>query len=772
MRYHCCSRACGGDQGCFLNGTCKQGCAHGFYGNRCFFACSSRCGGNGTCDVSGRCIDGCNNGYTGPQCTARCSPYCDKDKSCMVNGACNFGCVPGFYHPTCTLKCSETCRSYSCNGKSGVCTHGCKDGFWGSECQFMCSPSCGRNGLCDVISGSCNDGCRTGFWGSECQNNCSAIYGGNQTCDLYSGRCIDGCKTSYWGSQCQHNCSATCGGSRSCDIISGKCNDGCKTGFWGFHCKSDCNDNCGGSGRCDFNGGQCIEGCMPGFWGSQCQNNCSVTCDGDRRCELITGDCIEGCMSGYWGPHCQEPCLTHYGENRSSEINIGNCSYGCNTNFYGSISLKDNYMINCDRDGVCDNGGSCFYGCKTGYFGSHCTERGLQSVDGDWTCHCAEGNCSDENNPCPTEQCVKGWFAYSCLYQDAGAFAEMTHPALNDNSDSTCYETPDNNVTANWKEEHVVSWIRLTFDIYRAGGWGQGQGLGNLSETRDTESKLTERVGRNMNKISSTFVKVNNSVVSIPALSNGDISNVSCTRFDNNRKRVLYLSFNRVVVIDEVTLFTSRFMRSSVIDGDMRFRLLTNRKVHQIHIISQTLSVLEIHFMTGQVDACEVELIGDCGLFSYGQYCQGICRFTCYRNRCTYDGRCFDCVLGRSGTHCESSEIPSVSIRPDTSDNNESAEENRKEITKNVQGVNSVFNILITLVPFAASVALLSCLLHITDIDVGPQDDVYSHRTGPPDDLYSHRTGPPDDLYSHWRGRPDDLYSHWTRPLDDLYVSL
>ncbi|KAH9503028.1 hypothetical protein Btru_075746, partial [Bulinus truncatus] len=453
-----------------------------------------------------------------------------------------------------------------------------------------CSTNCGGNGACGIESGDCSEGCKTGYWGSQCLENCSATCGGNGACGIESGECSEGCKTGYCGSKCLENCSATCGGNGACGIESGECNNGCKTGYWGSKCLQKCSEHCDGDRSCLMESGVCTHGCKPGLKGKDCSEYCSFNCGGNGRCSINNGHCTDGCKPRYYGLTCSESCSAL-----------------------------------CDNDGSCYLNGTCTYGCQTGYFGSKCTKRrlivnalnvgGLPSADGNWTCHCAEGNCSDDHNMCPTGQCVKGWFGYSCQYIDVGIYARMTHPDLNDNNDLTCYTSHNNTVTAHWEEEFEVSWVRLVF------------------------------------------------TAKVPS--------------------------NKDVEIEVMSLRDYKTLESK-----MTFTLIRNLNVHRINTEAQMSTLIEIDFLVGETSICEVELVGECSISRYGLHCLGICRFTCHRNRCTYDGRCFDCVLGRSGPHCETSDFD------DSSKNEPRNESSKSDVMKPKDDQTTVKTPLFTILAF------------------------------------------------------------------------
>ncbi|KAH9488311.1 hypothetical protein Btru_063371 [Bulinus truncatus] len=684
--YGGCSKNCGGDKSCSQNRSCTQGCITGYHGAECLFNCKASCGGNGSCDLKSGYCNECQTQYWGSYCLQNCSANCGGTQNCEI--------------------------------KSGDCNEGCKTGFWGHQCLDNCSSTCGGDGSCYYKSGNCREGCKARYWGSQCLHNCSKTCGGAQNCDAKSGNCTEGCEKGFWGPHCLENCSATCGGSQNCVAKSGHCSEGCKKGFWGSHCLEDCSTNCDGDGSCDSISGNCNSGCKAKYWGSQCMQECSVNCGGNGSCER-DGSCQAGCKEGYYGLNCAEKCSVHCGGNGRCDKIFGQCTAGCKVGYHG-LTCTEECSVNCGGNGSCEiNTGHCTSGCKDIYHGFNCTERGLQGTDGTWTCHCAEGNCSDESNMCPTEQCIKGWFAYSCQYSDAGAFAEMTNPELNDNNDSTCYEYHNNSVTAKWTAAQNVSWVRLIFhpranvsnfriqyhhfETVKMCQSPKSLQVPNMHNMFDLDCFVFESAthvtvawngegslctfnicnGRNMALISGSYVKKNISRILVPSLIDGDVHVKHCSTFNANESAILNLDLKQPVTINSVIFFTTLsktmttlqliFVKYSIRTGyKMTYTLMGNKTVHQFYIATDIFTMLEIRLLSGQINICEVELYGDCILEKFGQHCEGICRFTCYKNRCTYDGRCFDCVLGRSGPHCET-------LEPTNFYDNEEAKENNAD---------------------------------------------------------------------------------------------
>ncbi|XP_041346865.1 multiple epidermal growth factor-like domains protein 10, partial [Gigantopelta aegis] len=100
----------------WMNATCTQQCAEGFYGDGCSNQCENRkCYINGTCDFqTGQCSSGCQAGWEGQSCTSECTN--------------------GKYGMNCTDTCGE-CAHELCDRVTGNCTGGCSDGFEGHLCK-------------------------------------------------------------------------------------------------------------------------------------------------------------------------------------------------------------------------------------------------------------------------------------------------------------------------------------------------------------------------------------------------------------------------------------------------------------------------------------------------------------------------------------------------------------------------------------------------------------------------------------------------------------
>ncbi|KAH9489132.1 hypothetical protein Btru_057162, partial [Bulinus truncatus] len=627
-----------------------------------------------------------------------CSINCAGNGSCHENGSCINGCIDGYYGLGCINACGASCKgSQGCDKVTGHCIEGCLPGFWGKRCFEKCSSQCDGDKSCELNSGDCIHGylCETCSGGGKCEKG--------------SGVCKEGCKTSYWGAQCLKNCSVYCNKDRSCQIEKGDCMHGCKTGLWRKNCTKNCSAYCDGDGSCQIESGDCMYGCKTGFWGTNCTKRCSETCDGNRSCDKISGECNDGCISLYWGPQCLKKC-----------------------------------SVFCDNDGTCDRNGTCTTGCRTGYSGSQCTKRGVLSVDGTWTCHCGEGNCSDSTNMCPTNQCITGWFAQSCQYRDAGVFAEMSHPALNDNNDSTCYESTNNTVTASWDKEFEISWVRLVF--HSEANVSQFEILYDLhSQRKLCNSPTALKVpslhnvydldcfvfvparqisvtwygqGRNMAQLTVPFVYENTQHISLPSLTDGDVDISNCHTFDTDENNVIYVDFRHQVSVNMITFYTVPSPTDAVIEvfllknyttieRQITMSLVASKTTHQINFDAQTLSILQFRFLIGHASICEIELGGECHYSTYGLHCYGICRFTCFRNRCTYDGRCFDCVLGRSGPHCESDLLESYVDEAVTETDHVGVAKERKRV------LTDIYLPYIIFMPISAGVsmlALLSCV--------------------------------------------------------------
>ncbi|WAR18013.1 TEN1-like protein [Mya arenaria] len=83
---------------------------------------------------NGTCRQECIAGYYGDQCNAKCSNGC-VDEVCMRNGTC-LECIAGFHGPRCNLKCSQGCTNRICI-RDGSCTK-CISDFYGENCNISC----------------------------------------------------------------------------------------------------------------------------------------------------------------------------------------------------------------------------------------------------------------------------------------------------------------------------------------------------------------------------------------------------------------------------------------------------------------------------------------------------------------------------------------------------------------------------------------------------------------------------------------------------------
>ncbi|XP_050362542.1 teneurin-m isoform X6 [Nymphalis io] len=250
-----------------------------------------------------------------------------------------------------------------CSGK-GECLMGhcqCQPGFGGDDCsESVCPVLCSQRG--EYINGECQ--CNPGWKGKECSlrhDECEV-----PDCNGH-GHCVNGkcsCVRGYKGKFCEEvDCPhPTCSGHGFC--IEGACV--CKKGWKGLDCATmdkdalQCLPDCSGHGTFDVDTQTCT--CHARWSGDDCSKEvCDLDCGPHGRC--VGESCV--CDQGWTGEYC-------------------------------TSKLCDS---RCSDHGQCKNG-TCL--CVSGWNGRHCTLEGCPrgcaghgqcrvANDGHWECKCFDG---------------------------------------------------------------------------------------------------------------------------------------------------------------------------------------------------------------------------------------------------------------------------------------------------------------------------------------------------------------------------------------------
>ncbi|XP_052775337.1 receptor-type tyrosine-protein phosphatase T-like isoform X2 [Mya arenaria] len=333
-------------------GTCKQGCALGFYGWGCQFADEFIYGedrgthyagkfgttGNHTC-ISWNDTRAPSHDYLFNE-DSKPGPYCRNPLVKSVKAYSEF--------PWCYFNTNNGIKFGKC---TGLTVKECPDFLHGDHCIKECHCS-NTTEVCDKDTGYCSQSqkCYAGWEGIGCDAPCDentfgidcAYKCGNclyDVCDHETGQCVHGCKPGFHGFYCKKscgpgtfgaNCKDTCGQCElgQCDPRTGQCFGGCMAGYEGPLCKQRCANGfygnecreqcpyCHNRGPCDPASGQCELGCAPGYMGVSCNRecpdgmfgaNCTGVCGnclGGEPCETYTGLCLQGCEAGYMEPEC------------------------------------------------------------------------------------------------------------------------------------------------------------------------------------------------------------------------------------------------------------------------------------------------------------------------------------------------------------------------------------------------------------------------------------------------------------------------------------
>ncbi|XP_012937090.1 receptor-type tyrosine-protein phosphatase T [Aplysia californica] len=353
-----CGRCLGGAVCEPVNGTCRQGCAPGYYGEHCLF--ESRC----------RYNDKAGTHYRGSMSTTAQGKTCVDwdlvpDKKDITF---NKGDEPGNFCRNPLLGSGRQgelwCFTKTNTSEKGdvytfsLCnvTHcECPPHLYGEGCKEQCHCSdledCDINGHCPTGCAPgwyglrCNKKCERGLFGLRCQSKCSdkCLY---NNCDAETGKCVDGCVEGFQGENCTIECMGKYG--RNCQMPCGHCNDSpChrETG----HCKTGCvagySSSVAGVQLCDVE-------CRHGFYGPSCVNKCGA-CRHRVTCDPVSGECPDGCQDGYKGKLCAKLCPSH---------------------MYGRDCLKKCGV--CKDKQSCDPfTGRCSSGCEEGHTGFECIQR-------------------------------------------------------------------------------------------------------------------------------------------------------------------------------------------------------------------------------------------------------------------------------------------------------------------------------------------------------------------------------------------------------------
>ncbi|KAK6973463.1 multiple epidermal growth factor-like domains protein 10, partial [Biomphalaria glabrata] len=416
---------CAGDSICNADlKICPEGCLPGFFGPCCSLL-ENNCADNLACHINNKtCPNGCLIGYTG-DCCLEVESHCLNNETCdPVNKTCPTGCQEG-YQGECCLHVLNNCVDESeCNEHNRTCPSGCLEGFVG-DCCLNLENNCASDLLCDPVNKTCPSGCKDGYFRDCClkvENNCAS----DLLCDPVNKTCPSGCKDGFFGDCCLKAIN-NCAHDDDCDVHNRTCPNGCLPGFVG-NCCLNLENNCASDLLCDPMNKTCPSGCKDGYFGDCCLKACPENCLSD--CNIITGECT-ACRRKYFDSYCKR-----------------RCSPGCKNN-------------TCDQlVGTCQ--------CEEGYYGPMCLQSGLPYKYG-WTCHCANGNCSEVDGNCQnTNRCLKGWFSFSCQYIDKAPEADLGDmdnvQLLTDNDDSTCVNVTNNTIQATWSEVFTSSWFLLVFD--------------------------------------------------------------------------------------------------------------------------------------------------------------------------------------------------------------------------------------------------------------------------------------------------------------------
>ncbi|XP_052765588.1 cell death abnormality protein 1-like isoform X2 [Mya arenaria] len=162
------------------DGKCLE-CNDGFYAHRngSCIRCSRNCKNKQCNSETGTCTNGCAKRFLGDKCEIQCGSNC---VTCQLDSGVCLSCTDTTYHGLfCNKSCSTSCLDSKCEQMTGYCHNGCSRDSFGSMCDIKCPDNCQQGDTktrCN-IDGSCLYGCINGLEGRICTER--RIYLGSTT---------------------------------------------------------------------------------------------------------------------------------------------------------------------------------------------------------------------------------------------------------------------------------------------------------------------------------------------------------------------------------------------------------------------------------------------------------------------------------------------------------------------------------------------------------------------------------------------------------------
>ncbi|XP_059159623.1 uncharacterized protein LOC131943480 [Physella acuta] len=316
--------------------------------------------------------------------------------------------------------------------------------------------------------------------------------------------------------------------------------------------------------------------------------------------------------------------------------------------------------------------------------------------------HCGAGACQGDTAPCE-----QNWFGLRCQYRNLAGAAyvlESSLPSLTDNNDSTCHQDTERSVTVKFREEQVITWIRIVvkdkIDHYTVQAFSGltpracthmsvlqptpttldlACNLGTVYVTKVTVSWRVHHVicslyisgGRNLALKSRVSHSPAANTTPSDAAVDGQMTQPCLVLNDTVTHQQLQLVFSTPKLITEIVIHTSTantsygtlngFRLEVVGEGEVSLQNLTGVRADVTgrlrfkSIVRRPAMRVDVNLVTQPghpMEVCELEVFGDCSSPVYGLYCDEICSMGCVDQLCHYNGQCYHCVEGRTGKHC------------------------------------------------------------------------------------------------------------------------
>ncbi|KAH9496454.1 hypothetical protein Btru_010896 [Bulinus truncatus] len=646
------------------------------YSLDCSLACPEKCASHG-CTIEGFCLL-CKKGFYGLECDIACTEcpnFCDRDSGECIDAGTDDDGNALCYDCECNPNCGQ---DGSCDKINGHCYHDCKVGYYGLECMKRCSGNCANDGRCDMVNAHCTYGCKHGSYGSQCFKDCSPHCAKQGFCDVTDGRCLQGCKDGYYGDECLTRCNPELTNIADCVAKV----DGCGVGLFGENCSLNCSAYCGGDGSCHIETGQCLQSCQIGFYGPNCSHTGILDARDTWTCHCQVGrctnqeeECPDKCITGWFGEYCQYRDLGHYG-NMSSDLLNDNDDTTCYTPLWKNVSVTwGNITPVSWARLVFDKSGECVVALNVTALNFSMTEP---------TASMTEPTASmTETTSSVTEPTVSMTKPTASMTEPtasmseptasmAGPILSMTEPML-----FTCLSATAHNFQLYYVSQDKVFFCKDT-NVLDVPGHPLTYDLDCdvliLAETfvvtwhgEGAVCTLNIYGGRNLAQVRRPLWKmlgIRSTFKAATSLTDGDLSDHNCTRLERGSNVSVVFDFYNSILLDTVVIYavpssvdatlSLRFVgRRRQFLSEKMFPLVKGVRAHTLPVRDVSFLTLQLTVVSGAAILCEVELYGECAVGFYGLHCEGLCSISCNRLRCTYDGRCFTCVLGRAGDYCQ-----------------------------------------------------------------------------------------------------------------------